>query len=70
MSHMLTGSEWNAEEGKAPRSGAKNYPSWAIEIARKIATAASPGVEATLASARQGLTGEAAGFGGAACVVC
>jgi enoyl-CoA hydratase len=67
MRYMLTGDTWNAEE--AYRLGlvqevtppGKQFDR-AVELAKKIAAAAPLGVRATLASARQALSGDDAAF--------
>jgi enoyl-CoA hydratase len=63
MYHMLTGEEWGAEEARRLGLVQEIVPPGkqvdrAIEIARKIASAAPLGVKATLASAHHALAGE------------
>lgn len=67
MRYMLTGDTWGAED--AHRMGLVQditapgkQLDRAIELAQKVAAAAPLGVRATLASAHQSLTGEAAAF--------
>jgi enoyl-CoA hydratase len=63
MLHMLTGEEWDAQEAyrlglvQAVTAPGKQLDR-ALEIASKVAAAAPLGVRATLASARQAISGE------------